>query len=336
MEIFGAFTGELFRWVIRNSWQASILALVIVVVQLLFRKKLSPGWRYGLWLVLVVRLLMPVQPPSPVSIFNVAKLPATLAVENTFSTEEATSEGEVAEDVSGDGPAPVPSFMEAIHAPVKPTRGLSAFDAWLTFWLSGIAVFVIRLLVENVRFRRRLRDFVPIQQPEILRELQDCAASLGIRHCPLLIETEEVESPAVWGLWRKWLLVPDGTFENFSTAELRHIFLHELAHIKRRDLEIGWVVALLQILYWFNPIVWFAFARMRADRELATDAMALAPVRKVSPSAYGETILKIVEGLNRAVPLPSLVGIAESKASIKERLVAISQSQSFTPCRWAA
>jgi len=124
-------------------------------------------------------------------------------------------------------------------------------------------------------------------------------------------------------------------FESFSTAEIRHIFLHELAHIKRRDLEISWLVELLRVFYWFNPLLWLAFARMRQDRELATDAVALAPARQVAPRAYGETILKLIERLNRPSLLPHLVGIVESKASIKQRLGAIVQNRAY-PWRWAA
>ncbi len=51
------FGEALFPWVVQTSWQAGILALVIVLAQAVFRRRLSPAWRYGLWLLLVVRLL---------------------------------------------------------------------------------------------------------------------------------------------------------------------------------------------------------------------------------------------------------------------------------------
>jgi bla regulator protein BlaR1 len=148
-----------------------------------------------------------------------------------------------------------------------------------------------------------------------------------------LIESEEVESPAVYGLWRKWLLLPDGVFERFSTAELRCIFLHELAHIKRGDLGVNWLVAGLRVLHWFNPVLWLAWARMRADRELATDALALAHVRESDHTSYGETILKVLEGLTGDRPMPGLVGIVENKAQLKQRLAAIARPGKYW--KWA-
>src|SRR5258705_7189729 len=83
--------------------------------------------------------------------------------------------------------------------------------------------------------------------------------------------------------------LPLGISERFSARELHHIFLHELAHIKRFDLEVNWLAAILQLVHWFNPVLWFAFARMRADREVATDALALSRAEQTENAPYGET-----------------------------------------------
>jgi len=65
--------GNGFSWVLQSSWQAAVLVLLVLIVQMIFRRKLSPAWRYGLWLLVVVRLLMPASPQSAISIFNLAK-----------------------------------------------------------------------------------------------------------------------------------------------------------------------------------------------------------------------------------------------------------------------
>src|SRR5262249_37554052 len=106
-------------------------------------------------------------------------------------------------------------------------------------------------------------------------------------------------------------------------------------HVKRRDLEVHWVVALLQMLHWFNPVLWVAFARMRADRELATDAMALAHAQPDERLAYGETILKVLAQL-AARGLPGLVGIAEERKHIEGRLRVIADHGRARYRTWAA
>src|SRR5439155_11318183 len=104
--------------------------------------------------------------------------------------------------------APVPRFTESMAASAKPYRPLTPLDVCIAFWFAGACVFGTRLLVENIGFGRRLCRFLPIRKPEILYELEDCAAALGVRNRPTLIETDEVETPAVWGFWHKCLLMP--------------------------------------------------------------------------------------------------------------------------------
>jgi beta-lactamase regulating signal transducer with metallopeptidase domain len=111
----------------------------------------------------------------------------------------------------------------------------------------------------------------------------------------------------------------------FTREELRHVFLHELAHIKRHDILTGWMALGLQIVYWFNPLVWLAFYRLRADRELACDALALSHARTGEKQGYGLTIVKLREGFGRPGWGPGLAGILENKQQMKERISMIAK-----------
>jgi hypothetical protein len=111
----------------------------------------------------------------------------------------------------------------------------------------------------------------------------------------------------------------------FTREELRHVFMHELAHIKRRDVLVGWVMLALQTVHWFNPLVWLAFYRMRADRELACDALALSHTQPGENESYGLTIVKLLEGLGRSVWAPGLAGILENRQQMKERIIMIAK-----------
>ena len=168
----------------------------------------------------------------------------------------------------------------AVAAPVAVlSRADKALD-WLAIataaWLAGTVALTLRFIWLNRRFSRRLAGCVAVQEVSFKKLLSDCAESLGVKQRVVVIETEEVDSPAVYGLWRRRLLLPDGLREQLSPEELHHVLLHELAHLKRRDPELNWLLGRLQLLHWFNPVLWFAFARVRADRELATDELALA------------------------------------------------------------
>jgi hypothetical protein len=132
------------------------------------------------------------------------------------------------------------------------------------------------------------------------------------------------------------LLLPAGVIETFSRDELRHIFLHELGHLKRGDIPLNWVATVLFVLHWFNPIIWLAVARMRIDREVACDALALSYGDSKHRKSYGATIIKLLEQFSRPAWAPGAVGIIEDKNQIKRRIQMIAQSPNGKTWRLAA
>jgi beta-lactamase regulating signal transducer with metallopeptidase domain len=342
-----------FGWLLQTTWQAAVIALIILLAQLLLRERLSPAWRHGLWFLLVARLLMPMAPSSAVSVFNLTKwsrqkvalvsapAPAPETLDLASSIVIARPDRE--EVQSAPSPSAPPKRLSAPIAP-KPFQTALARPAELRLtwkdraafvWLAGVLVLALRFVSLEGQFAARLSDGKPIADEAASKLFDNCALALRVRGKVHLIETAEVDSPAVYGLWRKRLLLPIGLCEELSANELRHVLWHELAHIKRRDPELNWLLVLLQILHWFNPVLWFAFARVRADRELATDELALAQTDPADRVSYGETILKVLEGLSPQRVLPGLVGIGESKAEMKERIRAIARGGSIRRWRWA-
>src|SRR4029077_14707038 len=103
------------------------------------------------------------------------------------------------------------------------------------------------------------------------------------------------------------LLLPLSVLRDFDRRELRLIFLHELAHLRRNDVLTNWLVAILQIIHWFNPLLWLAFARLRADRELACDELVLSVTQQQERRVYGQTMIKLLQTLSRGTVLPGMV-----------------------------
>ena len=110
---------------------------------------------------------------------------------------------------------------------------------------------------------------------------------------------------------------------HFGTDELRHVFLHELAHVKRLDVAVSWLVAFGGIFHWFNPALWFGFRRMAGDREMACDELVLAQVGRRESARYGEMILKLLEFCSHSPAVPGLVGILENQPQLKQRIAMI-------------
>lgn len=349
---------ELLSWLWRASWQASVLVLLVLIAQSVFRSRLTAKWRHALWFLVLARLMLPVVPQSPLSIFNYT--PVEDAIAGVFHGAEpekpaaGSNEAQVFEtphphagpaeftghaDPESEFSASYP-YSDTAHphdpefaateplqtAAAHPESGAGAF-AHLLFgvWMAGAALLGARLIWANARFARRLRREQRITHPGVLSVLERCKRDMGVRRELELIETDLVETPALFGIVRLKILLPRDVLPRFTTGELRHVFLHELAHIRRGDPAVNWLVAGLQLLHWFNPVLWFAFRRMRADRELACDALALSHAGEGENRRYGETILKLFESFTRPAAAPGLVGIVETKQQMKLRMRLIAQ-----------
>ncbi|HUC85021.1 MAG TPA: M56 family metallopeptidase, partial [Candidatus Acidoferrales bacterium] len=287
---------------LRLSGEASILIILILTAQWLLGPRLKPRWRSALWILVLLRLALPNSIPSPASLFNVLKIRATAQPQRLESGPALTLVGTV-------------SRAESV------TQSLPSSVHWLPLlWVMGASVVATFAATSQFRFHRRLGRLRPLLDEPTLRLLEECKALMGLSTPVTLAETPAVASPTLFGFLRPRLLLPAGLATAFSREELRHVFLHELAHLKRLDILTGWVTLGLQIIHWFNPLVWLAFHRLRVDRELACDALALSYAGAGANESYGLTIVKLMEGSGQPFWGPSLAGILENKHQIKERI----------------
>jgi beta-lactamase regulating signal transducer with metallopeptidase domain/thiol-disulfide isomerase/thioredoxin len=327
-----------------NSLQGAVLVVLVLVVQWIFHRQLTPGWRCALWLLLVARLLLPISASSTVSVYNLtpalrpavapqaqpsARLPDEtdrVKAEPIAVDSQVVDRSPAVDAVRESAPAAVPASAASSKPAAKPI-------AWpqvlLGVWAAGTVVLLTRLFVLSVGLARRVRGTV-CKDPKVLAVLADCMTRSGLRRAPVLLESAAVSTPAVFGFFRPSLLMPPGFRESFSQTELRYIFLHELAHIRRHDLLVNALMALIQAVHWFNPLVWFGFARWRLDRELACDASALDALGGTHQRDYGETILRLLQQPPVHRLSPGLIGISEDRQQLKRR---ISQIARFTPTR---
>jgi beta-lactamase regulating signal transducer with metallopeptidase domain len=310
-------------WLLKASCQAAVLILLVLAVQWAFGRRLSPRWRYGLWLLVVVRLALPWTMPSSVSVFNLLNLPnASAAVAKLSATPKA--QGSLAPSA-----AVVPAARHREAAAGTPATTAPGFSVSLSHllmvWAAGAVALAACLVFTHYRLARRVTPCRPLIDARLMNLLEDCKQAMGLRVPVTLVETAAVGSPSLFGFVRPRLLLPVGLTRSFSPEELRYVFLHELSHIKRQDILTGWLMTALQILHWFNPLVWLAFHRMRVDRELACDALALSYAKDEESQPYGRTIIKLLEGFGCSTWAPSMAGTVENKNQMKERISMIAK-----------
>ncbi len=314
---FGGVLGgleSLFGWLLEASWQASVLAALVLLLQWALRGRLNPRWHHALWLLVVARLLLPVLPESALSLFQFAPSPPPIVAKT------------ITEPLFAPVPASLPvTPIAPVELPVSPVHPLSAFTLLALVWLAGALALLLLTWQVNRRFARHVAAAPAITDRRLQALAENARRELGIHRRLRIIESAQVRSPAIMGLFFPTVILPVDVRARFTDDELRFIFLHEFAHLKRGDLFLQWLIALLQIVHWFNPVLWYAFRRMRIDREPATDALVLSRTGEAQKESYGHVLVKLLEHYHARHALPTLVGILEDKDQFKRRFTLIAR-----------
>ncbi len=299
----------------QTTVEASLLIGLILITRMLFKERLSPRWQYALWFLVCLKILIPWTPYSAISLSRL--VPETLtpipAVNTALSPLQEVSEP---------------------HTNTIPWALWSAVGVWM----GGVVCIGLYLLRDYQRLTRLVNHCPTLTAQPALDLLDHCCAQLHIRTRVRLVITDAVKSPALLGVLRPKLLLPKGMVHRFTKRQLRHVFLHELAHLKRQDIAASCVGALCHLLHWFNPLVWYAFQLMRTDRELACDQVALTHLARSEQSTlYGQTIIRVLE-FNRCHPLrAALAGMGQTRHQVRKRIVSIAEfEQPYEGIQWGA
>ncbi|HEY7115272.1 MAG TPA: M56 family metallopeptidase [Tepidisphaeraceae bacterium] len=333
---------SLATWAWRASWQGAILAGIVAIVLWIAGRRMSPAWRFALWGLVLVRLAAPV---VIVEVKWVASAPPQQVRTDLTQTHAVDVRPRVI-PVSSAPPLVAPSIQTVdqplIARAIRPQRdwtGVRVAAIWT--WMVGVIVLGLRVAWSSARLARAVGRMRPIVTPRVIEALRSCCADLGIRRMPEIRELPGAGGPALVGFRWPRILLPAQALEAMSPGELRLILLHELAHVKRRDVLVNWLATAVAVLHWPNPAVWLVLWRMRVERELACDEWVLQAGRdRAGGAIYARTILKLVESLSsagrpQAVRATGAVGILEGKAQLQRRLQMIARFDSAGR-RWPA
>ena len=328
MEAFNTQLMRFFDWLLWASLQGTVLLVLIIIIQKILRRRLPVHWHYLLWLLLLIRLAVPWLPESKMSIFNLIP--------------RSVQQGRIIESFSQSRSADPMGFYMYARSENAPqiteeseTFSVRFVRALPALWLIGTVLIACYVLMRSISLWHTVKRERPITDSEILDLLEDCKMQMGIETILAVVVSDRIKSPALFGFVRPRLLLPQGMLETYSLEELRYVFIHELGHLKQRDIYLGWLMALLQVVHWFNPLMWFAFGRMRADRELACDRLVISTMGPDEPPEYGRTIVSLLESFSQVRYLPSVAGILEDTRQMERRIKMIADYKKTPRSRWA-
>ena len=289
---------------IGNVGQASLTAGAVIALLLVLgprlSRRLSPRWRYWAWLLVAVRLLLPLDLSLP-------RAPVQVAAPAGWSAPEYDGmEGDVraADDFGYNGAVFGETHYEVWYTDdsqvdhhlydfvlvrLEGTGGSWSLSfRWERIWGAGAAVSLLLLAAGYLRLlwlvRRRRRP----AGEEDLSELLHQGRRLGLGRTPGLYRVSGLTSPCLVGLFRPAILLPG----SLTGEALSWSLAHELTHWRRRDLWFQLAMSLSRCVHWFNPLVWLMVRAARRDMELCCDYDLLRGEGMNSRQAYGRAILE--------------------------------------------
>ncbi|TNV71574.1 hypothetical protein FGO68_gene8817 [Halteria grandinella] len=202
-------------------------------------------------------------------------------------------------------------------------RSLSPLVSCCFIWIAVVSILTIRWTLVSYRFAQSVRRTSHPSSESTIAMVIAQASQIGLRRVPRIATTSAVASPAVFGLIRPTLLIPDGFESAFDECEMRWAIAHELAHLKRRDL---WAVAFeraVGLAGFFHPALWISRRATANFREQACDDFACR-VTGLPPRACAETFLKILVWADRRPAFvqgsPLVLGLNPRYLAIRRRI----------------
>jgi len=330
-------TGKIFvDFSIPMLLQSSVLIIVLLGLDLLLRKKVRAVFRYCIWMLVLVKLVLPTTLSSPTGLgYWFGDTISVIVSEQPLVTEQTApmlpSIEPASETVPSETAITVLPSASTVHAPIANIPSESAIAvssatvslSWQGFaflgWLAAVTAMAL-LLVQRMFFVRGLLAQSKKPNDSMIDIFEQSRKQMGTRKPIFLKFSPVASSPSVCGLLRPTILIPQNLPDKLKNEDLRSILLHELAHIKRGDLWVSLVQTLLQIAYFYNPLLWAANTIIRKVREQAVDEMVLATMGEQAED-YPETLLNISRlTFSRPALRLRLIGVVESKKALTGRI----------------
>lgn len=329
-----------FGWVIQGSFMAGILVMLILILQFLFQNKLEARWKYLLWIPVAIRLLLPWAPESSLSLYNVLSLESFMPGIHQQMQDPSISASETGEHVKGSvaekygivvgiteltAPTDTSGSKPENHFWWNEITSMGFVPVLVLIWLTGVLLLVAKTIYDQLRLQHALRAGSRIETPLLLALFHDTRQQLGVKRKVEFVSSERIPGPAVVGFCKPTVVISSSLLMSLHEGQLQYILAHEFAHVRRRDVAVNWIMHLVLILHWFNPLVWLAVNRARQDQEMACDAFVLDRMRPQQNNAYGQTIIQVLEHFSGDHRLPGLAGLSATHKQMKRRLIMIKQ-----------
>jgi len=315
-----AFSSLWFDSLWKASWQGGI-ALILVVVVCWAVPKIPARMQCWLWRLAILKLLITGLWIAPLELpWLPADKPSLVSAEPALA---GTDISYIAADSSQLPAVQIASSVDVVdHLTIQ---------SWLLIvWAVGVTLCLASLFMHWCQVQRMKSRFDKVTDNRVLILVNEICSQLSVRRPPEIRISRESVSPFLVGSLRPVIVLPASLVESSSTEQLNASLIHEVAHVKRRDLFWNWSPVLAGAVFYFHPLVWLAKREWYLAQEIATDEVAMS-VSRLTVAQYADSLVELAANYT-GVDYPNLtVAVTETYSQLRRRLVAMKTFSKLTP-----
>lgn len=325
---------NIFKIIVLSSFIGSIMMLIILLVKCIFRSKLSCTFHYYIWLILLIKLLIPFGPKTSLNISNIYE---KFYINNIMNERSHINSSKQFQNITFHEKTPINTYVHSNKNIINPTTHtalknkinikykLNIGKCFYIIWIF-VTILLIAILVTGYK---KLKNIIKTSTKDISishkKILYNCINTMNIHSHVELLYSYTISTPCLCGLITPKILIPINVSLNLSHKEFKYILMHELTHLKRKDIFINWIITLLSIIYWFNPLLLYSFHKIKQDCEISCDSKVISYLKKGENLKYGNTLIKVLELRNKNNNLIGTTSLIVNGSQIKRRITMISK-----------
>ncbi|MGH4124689.1 MAG: M56 family metallopeptidase [Clostridium sp.] len=325
---------NLFEQIILLSIMGSIVSIAILVIKAVFRQKLSAKVHYYIWFLLVLKIIIPLNIQSHLNPFNFINgesqrydvysiVKQNLARSTTLNINNNANINKIQES------SVVKANFENTRVVDNNRLGFN-YKTGALIWLIGALSILLYIIIVNIMLWISIKKSPRCERTGIDKILQVAKLRLKVNSKISVIYEKHLKSPAVYGIIRPKILISENIINRLTPEELKFVFLHEVTHIKRKDLVINVIIMLLQVIYWFNPLICYSLYQFKQDCEVACDATALTVLSSKEVIEYGQTIINMLKILSKSDLAMGTLGFSNKFSKRRITMITLFSKKSIT------
>ncbi len=307
---------EFMKILLSLSVSGTLLFFFVLGLKQMYKNKFSRRWQYYIWIIVVLRFLIPFTPDT----VNVGKLFEMLNTTVIINESPANPKMTVTVNINDNESKQAPANGNVIAATVA-HKTLNIYVYLFFVWLALALVLFVRKITTYQGFIWHIKaGNTEVSDIKVLNLLSDCEEKLNIKTRVELYRNALIASPIMIGFFRPSIILPVGESEE---KELVYIFTHELIHYKQRDMFYKWLIQIAICAHWYNPFVHLLGKEVNKACELSCDEAVISVLDDKARREYGDTLISFLKSSDFYKNSLASVTLTEGAEQLKERLGAI-------------